>query len=134
MAYRCDIPVYGVSILPEVVNGWPITGRTMTPETYAITSKKLAHGWALYCFAGKAACLVADVPDDGYHHDFNIAAGTLEKWDKDDPDAFEQWKSRAVEIMREPHNVMAVRKLAEALLQRGRVGPDVVASCCAPQS
>jgi hypothetical protein len=85
-------------------------------ETEYRSSREAAECWVLTCLAGYAALAAAGLtePEAGCDDDFEKAQDALDLWEMG---AIEQWKSRAVEIMRQPENLRAVDLLAERLVR-----------------
>jgi len=79
-----------------------------------------ARNTALISLAGYAAltAIGASNADSGCGDDFRSAQEALERWKLG---SLDEWKRRAVEMMRQPENVKAVELVASKLLAHGRL-------------
>ena len=91
-----------------------------------VPTKERAEDWALFLFAGHAACLAAGLPGSGINSDFGKVSTALQAWDLN---TFEDWKDRAIEIMDQADSKRAVALVVQLLLEHGTIGPDKVEAC-----
>lgn len=89
-------------------------------------SVEAARGDVLKSLAGYAALAAVDEPDPeaGCNDDFEQAADLLEFWRL--AGTLDEWKAKAVGMMREPENLKAVAVVADQLLVTGRLEGDQV--------
>jgi hypothetical protein len=119
MACRCNIPFSSVTIVREgdadglVATDWEPT-------------KERAEDWALFLFAGHAACVAAGLPGGGNNSDFSKVSSALQDWDLN---TFEEWKDRAITMMDQSDNKRAVALVVQLLLEHGTIASDIVEVC-----
>lgn len=123
---RLRIDHDGASIDPDPDSG--LLGFARGAGARHVESKDAAGDMVLAFCAGYAALIAADYPDDvaltGAGDDFEQAQELLNFWLL--PGGLDEWRARAVELMRKPENVAAVALVARHLLDRGRLDGDFV--------
>ncbi len=124
MACRCGPKLSSVSIVRDDQEG--IAGFVRGPEASQVASPQEAADRVLFILGGYAACIAAGVPAKGCNTDFNDANWLLMQWDLG---SLDDWKSRAVEMMRLPSNKAAVRLVVERLIEAGEIEFDAVKAC-----
>lgn len=130
MAYRLDLQIHSISLIPTVVDGALRNGGT---HIYgAIESKAHATETALCSLAAFPACVAAGV--DGWlgrQEDMDGALQALWKWFDDAPAVYKECEARADAMMNESKNKAAVERLAALLLERKIINGADVRDCIA---
>jgi hypothetical protein len=116
---------YGhTSILPDHEQGF--WGRASGEGVRHVESEREAGDMVLAFCAGYGALRAAGYPDDvatdGAGGDFAKAHELMSFWLL--PGGLDDWKARAVELMRKPENVAAVAFVVPYLQRHGRIEPE----------
>ncbi len=115
--YRLDIEQSMLTIEPNPEKG--TAGSSSAEGPQHVWSREDAEPMVLAFYAGYGALLAAGYPhevaEDGAWSDFEQAEQLIEFWGLDGtPD---EWRAKSAELMAQPENVAAVRRLADQLLQ-----------------
>ncbi|MGW8311123.1 MAG: hypothetical protein ACWGNB_08680 [Thiogranum sp.] len=123
--YRLDIFQGNVSIEPDPKKN--TLGRLTAEGEEDVWTREDAQSQVLALYGGYAALLAAGYPQDVAERvarsDFETAEQLIKSWELGTPD---EWQTKSIELMAQPGNVAAVRRLADQLLQDRTVDGQLI--------
>lgn len=112
----------------HIIRNGSLLGAAAAEGAESVWSAEDASIQAVCYCAGYAALIAAGFDEEracsGADNDFEHVQHLVEFWGLNAP--LGDWKARAVELMRQPQNVAAVRLLSEHLLEHMRLGADYI--------